>query len=203
MSTSEQEVFIISSYTEEILKRRANSDYRIHFINYLLFENKVREDIAKANQAYALRETLPGDMFSYTLVPEDDMKITVARNISDIAKMKANKQLQNLKQVWLFCLESDKESASSNITIYSNPDSKDINEYFKEDSTMLAMALALEYADENGKTQTVNWHIISPGDMLRMNEYIEYLKKRESDTLSDMFFIDFHKTDEKEIAAKK
>jgi hypothetical protein len=185
------------------LKRRSG-DFRIDFAHYILFGDKVREDIEKNYKNNKLRKAQPRDVLVYCLIPDPvDIKNNVSQNIANIAKLKASKQLNNLKQVWLFCYDIDKNEAKKidgkpDIVIYINPDAADITHIFKEERVILGTLLAIEYGDEKGETTVIEWAMLSPGDDDYLDEYNNCLKEIEIEKLKELFFLDFNKIDSKE-----
>jgi hypothetical protein len=193
---------VITNNTEELLKRRTN-DFRIDFAHYILFGDKIREDIEKNNKTHALRKAQPRDMLVYNIMPDsDDIKNNIAQNIANITKLRNSKQLNNLKQMWLFCYDIDKNEAKKtdgvpDIVTFINPDAADVTHIFKQGRIILGTILAIEYENEKGETTIIEWAMLSPGDDNNLDEYNECLKEIEIEKLKEIFLLDFHKTDDK------
>jgi hypothetical protein len=205
MKVSDQQSYIvITNHTKELLERRVETDYRVHFARYILFEDGIRNDIANSKFNYELRKAMPGDVFKYNLIADYTMiKYIIEQNISNIAKLKAGKQLNNLKGVWLLCYdidaeESEKEDGHPAVKVYHDPNAGDINNIIKDDRIVLGVFIAIEYSGNNAQDTKgqIEWVMISPGDPNNIEEYNDTLKEMEAETIGDMFYLDFSKKEE-------
>jgi hypothetical protein len=205
---------IITSNTKEILQRRATSDYRVSYAHHVLFgEHGIRDDIAKnsRNGLYYLRNAHPGDTFVYTLIADyNDIKSHIEMNLRNISKLRAQKELSNLRRVWILCynLPSDKANdtnASPITTIFVDPDASDVNNIIKENTIILGVFIVVEYDSpetlQNPKlgSASAEWVFISPGDPNNITEYNNFLKEKEADSIGKMFYLDFFKKEEIKI----
>jgi hypothetical protein len=196
---------LISNNTKELFERRRD-DYRIHYAHHVLFEtNGLREDIAKNNQdgKHYLRTARPGDAFLYSLVADyKQMKDNIEMNISNISKLRARKELTNLRRVWILCYDlpeedADNPDATPTTAIYVNPDSPDINKIIKENRIILAVFVIIEFDSPEtlGNPElgaaTIEWLMMSPGDVSNLEEYNKYLKEKEAEALGSMYYLDF------------
>jgi hypothetical protein len=209
MTRQQDSSIIISNNTQELLTRRQD-DFRVRFANYILFDDEIRDDIKKGNNGYLLRKARPGDIFMYNLIGDyTTIKYNIEQNLSNLAKLKANKQLNNLKRIWLFCFDIDEKNTEEHpsIMIYSNPDAQDINKIFKDDRTILGVFIVVEYADEksfneiknfhdititNADSKIIEWVMLSPGDSNNIAEYNNFLKEKESSELGNIFYLNFN-----------
>jgi hypothetical protein len=143
---------------------------------------------------------MPGDILSYELIGDYTLiKPIVEQNLSNIAKLKSQKQLQNLRRVWLVTYdiaEKDINTGKPSIVVYNDPDAADINNMIKDKRLILGVFVIVEYDDENtrkdpslGAART-EWAFLSPGDN-NLEEYSDYLREREEVSLGDLFFLHF------------
>jgi hypothetical protein len=196
---------IVTANTEELLLRRANDDHRIHYAHHVLYAEKgIRDDIAANSQDgdLSLRVARPGDVFSYVMLADTySIKAHVEYNLSNIAKLRNNKELQNLKRVWLLSNEISEEDISKKETfpdtvIYLNPDATDINKMIKEENIIYGVFLVLEYEsvgkDNNEIYSKIEWTLIAPGDLHNVDEYQEVYKEKEAEFLERLFYLRFN-----------
>jgi hypothetical protein len=199
MNTQIVPKIIISDNTEKILSKNTSKDFRINFSWYILFGDELRDDII--NQFFVkdkkihLRKAQPGDVFTYSLVPDPkQIKFALEQNLSNIAKLKTQRQLDALKHVWVCSLdidekEQDNPHAKPSVMVYCDPNSADVTKIVKEHRIVLAAAFIIEY------NQNAEWVVLSPGDNRNIEEYNRYLQEMEEKQLRDMFFIDFSNKD--------
>jgi hypothetical protein len=195
---------MITSNTQELLLRRPD-DYRVRFADHVLFSDSLRNTIQKSQGGYSLRKARTGDVLSYEFVEDYElMRALIEQNISNIAKLKAQRQLDLLRRVWIIAYdiseeEADKENGKTNIVVYADPVAADINTIIKEKRIILGLFFIVEFdsieTKKNPKLESdrIEWMFMSPGDLNNLEEYNEYLRKKEAESLSGLFYIDFNK----------
>jgi hypothetical protein len=202
---------VITMNTKDLLLRRIDDDYRIHFAHHVLFEDGLRKTINNATvnmeQGFFLRKAQPGDIFSYEFVGDYKIiKTSVEQNLSNIAKLSSQKQLPNLRRVWVVAYdiaEKDLNTGLGDIVVYADPGAADITKIIKDKRVVLGVFVIVEYDDEYTRRKPslgaarTEWAYLSPGDNDNITEYADYLREREEEALRNLFFIHF---DEKGIA---
>jgi hypothetical protein len=199
---------VISSNTESLLLSRAEDDYRVHFAHYILFGDGIREDISNSGNGnkIRLRKAKPGDSFTYSLIQDYDMiKLNLEQNLSNLATLKAKRQLDDLKRIWVFSYDITEEEANKvdgkpTVMIYSDPNASDVNSIIKDDRIILGLFIVVEYDNqETAKNQDsdsakAEWVLISPPDNEKIDEYNKYLRDMEAEALGKLFYIKFDDT---------
>jgi hypothetical protein len=191
----------ITPNTEELLLRRVKDDYRVRYAHHVLFSEKgIREDIASTpvnGENVTLRTAVPEDLFVYLKIPDTEgIKSYIETNVSNIARLKSGKELQNLKRVWLLCYDIPEEDAENDkilptTTIYIDPDASDINKIVKGRKVILGAFLILEY--RNQAQTRIEWTFVSPEDFTNSDERNEVLKEEEVKNLERVFALRFDK----------
>jgi hypothetical protein len=197
---------LISKNTEELILSRAKDDYRVHFTHYILFGKEIRKDIdssIKGSSISPLREAKSGDTFTYSLIPDYEMiKLNLEQNLTNIATLKAKRQLDDLRRVWIFCYDITEEEANKvdgdpTIMIYMDPDAADVSSIIKKDRIILGVFIVIEYdtpetaKNPNLGSAKINWCLISSADNQNIDEYNQYLRDKEAESLSELFYLKF------------
>lgn len=195
----------ISRNTEELLLSRIKDDHRVELSYNVLFGDKIRDDIKKSDiktkKTFVLRKAVPGDTLTYILIPDPEtIKLNIEQNLANIAVLKSQKQLNDLKQVWVITYDIakedfEKEDGFPNFTIYVDPNAADVNKIIKENRLIYGVFIIIEYNSpetiNNPESFRTEWVLMSPADERRLDEYNQFLKDREAKALENLFYIKF------------
>jgi hypothetical protein len=199
--TYSQNTIPITQNTEKLFLRRAENDFRLDYAHYILFsEHGIRDDISASEfegEKVSLRQAIPGDLFTYFMIPDDNaIRSYLEGSLSNIAKLRAGKELPFLKRIWMFSYEIDKEKVDDNeslpVTVaYINPNASDINKLLKENVVVIAAFLALEFEMEGAPNTRIEWTFLSSMDPSNIAEYERVYEEKEIESYERLFLLKF------------
>ena len=196
--------FYVNKYLPKLLDLHQD-DYRIAILSDVLYSEDFRKNMESEETGKLFRVANIGDSVQYGLVPAiENMRKTIEMNIGSIAKLKDTNAMQPVTNVWIVVFETNTAGDDITTSVYLNPKASDCSDIIKGTLPVVACIFAIEYGFPKGQPAPegipdagINWIMISPADANRMEDYEKAMLKQYTQTLEDVFTLDFSGTSAK------
>lgn len=191
----------VTKATEHLLALRED-DFRCAILRDVMFSDDIggvaqdRVFSTEGKEGMKLPKAKPGDAMSYMFVNDQKViRFSIESNIRNIANLKKSGKVA-VKDVWVVLIEEASDGEGLETTAYCNPGASDCDDIIKGKKSVAACVFASSYSipnpdDKDHPMEYVDWTMISPGDVSKLEEYNDNIIQNECEILKQMFSLDF------------